>query len=310
MAEYRASGSLEAAANLARKQLREIDDFAYMLADDDPLRRAFNVARTALLLGLWSSPVAIIDQPALCDAELPHGPDALSRVDAVAKPTEEALQGLFEHARGLPAGRARRRKYLMNALVRAAQHLHAVLLGETTQGVFLRAGTTAAQLACELEKLCATSDVRDGADADALPSFLFAFAADVARDFKLAFGTCDDVVAVMNAIVGLVQEDERARRAGRSALPGRRPGPGNRNHLDAIHDLLVAVGETSPAQEGDDEARGKMAETIGKDLLAARKAIGKLKIPNASAQSAGVPQAHEDPTSSGRADRGRSGAAS
>lgn len=304
---YRLSEAEIRAAHRTRELLYELSEIEVMVADGDPLRRALQVASRALALGLSASPILRVDVPrTVLEMQLPHGDDALTRVDERAEHTEKTLQTLYERALEMPVGGAARRKVLIDALVRAAAHMAAVLRGDTKQGVFLPLDATPASLRQELDKICETTDLNEFDGIPALPGFLASFAGGVVREFQLRYGVELHFYAVMNALVGLIQSDERLRRAKRASLSGR-PAEGGVPHLDAVLELVIIAGLYDHAPLNDKEARAKAVDTIGKDLLEAKRRIGKLNFPNASDQGDELHQAHEDSTPSSCVDGGRPG---
>lgn len=308
MAEYRSTESEVELAKLALRHLAEFAAIEYQVADDDPLRRAFEICRRALLHGLWSSPVLKVEPASTALARLlPHGERCLETVDEQAEQNEKNLQSMYEAALGDAKGTnsTGSRRVLLADLVRTEQHLLAVLRGETRAGVLFTGDASTEALRGELDALCASTDLT-ASDLRSLPRFLVSFSVELSRGFGLRYGRQLDLPLTMNALAGLVQHDERLRRADQSSLPGRAPR-GGIDHRDAILELLVAAGCLDPLDLRDTKARQKAVDTIGRDLLRVKKEIGKITFPNARPDPADQADGDEDPKASGCTDSRGSG---
>lgn len=303
MPEYRSSEAEIQLAQLAQRHLSEFADLAYLVADDDPLRRAFLIARAALLHALWSSPVLKVDAAVtLADELLPHGEQALRLVAYHAEQNEKDLQALYDAALGEPKGKTGKRRFLLDALVRADQHLLAVLRGETRAGVVFIGDASREGMQQELDALCSRADVSAAElPAGTLPRCLFSFATTLAREFFLRYGHHLDVDATMKALAGLVQYEERLRRTSQPSLSGPTPR-GGVDYRGAVLDLLVSAGCLDAPDSDAPNAREKAVDTVGRGLLAAKKEMGKLTFPNAPSEVADQVVVHEDPKASGCTD--------
>lgn len=304
---YRVSPEEIDAAQRARALLYEIDNIHWNLAEDDPLRRSLHVAHRVLALGLGASPVLRVEQPStLLEQQLPHGEEALARVGARAEATETLLQSLYERALDMPQGRASRRKALIDVLVQAASHLRAVLRGETRAGIVVPHDATPEGLHHELQKLCSVIDCAMFDDVDSMPKFLLSFAAGVSRDFFMAYGIELPVSPVMNALVGLIQEEERLLEAESTERSGRRT-EGAVPYIDALLGLLDLAALQGPRAADDRDAREKAVDLLGKDLRAARARTRKLDFRDAPTSNGCLTENHEDSTPPGCADGRGSG---
>lgn len=309
MATYRSSDAEIHVAERARDLLYEVDEIHGMLAPDDPLRRALQTVRRAVILGLWASPVLRDERTAgrnALEMQLPHGSNALKLVAQYAERNEALLQTLYERALEMPTGRAARRKVLIQLLVAAAAELHAVLLGLTREGILVRENATPESFQRELEKLCSVRDSAEFPDVASLPKFLYSSTANLLFEYRLRYGIALDFDAAMNAIVGLIQNEERLRRAHRTERSGPRAEHGVHD-LDALLRLLDIAGLKAPHDAGDKEAREKAVELVQRDLHAARGLTRKFSSGDAVPPNAKLDQDHEDSTSSGCAERRGSG---
>jgi hypothetical protein len=303
MAAYRSLDTEIEAAERARKLLYEVDEIHGMLGPDDPLRRALQIVHRALVVGLWASPVLPVDRAAtVLEMQLPHGSDALQLVDEYAERNETLLQTLYERALALPSGGAARRKVLIQLLVDAATHLHAVLLGLTRAGVLVREDATAESFQRELEKLCAVADAAEFQDVASLPSYLYSTTANLLLEYRLRYGINLDFDAAMNALVGLIQNEERLRREQRTERSGPR-AEGGVNDLDAVLTLLDLAGVKARPAPGDKDARERAVEVVQRDLHAARALTRKFTSGDDPPRTGKLDQDHEDSTSSGCAER-------
>lgn len=266
-ARYRSSDAEIYAAEHARELYYQLDEIGGMLAPDDPLLRAVEVAQCALVTGLSASPVLRLD-PARTVLEmlLPHGPAALARVDATGSTTDELLHQMHETAMRRPTGPAVKRRWLVDLVFVAARHLRAVLAGETTEGVFVPRLMTPKKLREALKTVCAINDVREQPVA---ALYIDSFAASVGWRFALRYGGDKlDYALVYNALAALVQEEERAG-------PGRLV-KGALNHLAAMRELVEAAGlapRESKTVSRTKSDTGREPAWIKKDVDLARRSM-------------------------------------